>query len=56
VFKIELSWLVNVADALADSDFHGLHIATLTGNGLEHCEGTRVIPGIRRPRPDEKVG
>jgi hypothetical protein len=50
---IELSWLDQVADAVVDQAVGGVHIATLTGDGLEVVEGLRDIPGIRRPRPDE---
>lgn len=50
---IELAWLDQVADALVDQVSGGVHIATLTGDGLEVAEGLRDIPGIRRPRPGE---
>lgn len=53
---VELAWLDQVADALVDQVSGGVHIATLTGDGLEVVEGLRQIPGIRRPRPDELVG
>lgn len=50
---IELSWLDRVADAIVDKVSGGVHIATLTGDGLDVVDGVRDIPGIRRPRPDE---
>jgi hypothetical protein len=50
---IELAWLDQMADALVDQVSGGVHIATLTGDGLEVVEGLRDVPGIRRPRPDE---
>jgi hypothetical protein len=50
---IELAWLDQVADALVDRVSGGVHIATLTGDGLDVVDGVREIPGIRRPRPDE---
>jgi hypothetical protein len=50
---IELTWLDQIADAIVDKVSGGVHIATLTGDGLEVVEGLREIPGIRRPRPDE---
>ncbi|WP_020160534.1 VpaChn25_0724 family phage protein [Methylobacter marinus] len=50
---IELSWLDQVADAIVDKVSGGVHIATLTGDGLDVVDGVREIPGIRRPRPDE---
>lgn len=53
---IELSWLDQVADVVVDQVSGGVHIATLTGDGLEVVEGLREIPGIRRPRPDELHG
>lgn len=53
---IELAWLDQVADAIVDQVSGGVHIATLTGDGLEVVEGLRDIPGIRRPRPDELKG
>lgn len=51
--KIELSWLHYTAGALIDQAVSGVHIATLTLEGLEALEGTRAIPGIRRPLPGE---
>jgi hypothetical protein len=53
---VELAWLDQVADAVVDQVSGGVHIATLTGDGLEVTEGLRDIPGIRRPRPDELQG
>jgi len=50
---IELAWLDRFADAVVDQVSGGVHIVTLTGDGLEVVEGSREIPGIRRPRPDE---
>jgi hypothetical protein len=50
---IELTWLDQIADAIVDKVSGGVHIATLTGDGLEAVEGLRAIPGIRRPRPGE---
>jgi len=50
---IELAWLDQQADCLVDKVSGGVHIATLTGDGLEVVEGLREIPGIRRPRPGE---
>jgi hypothetical protein len=52
---IELAWLDQVADAIVDKVSGGVHIATLTGDGLEVVEGSRAIPGIRRPRPEELI-
>lgn len=52
---IELAWLDQVADVIVDQVSGGVHIATLTGDGLEVVEGLREIPGIRRPRPEELV-
>ena len=51
--KIELAWLDKTADALADRVIGGIHIATLTGDGMDAVEGVKEIPGIRRPRPEE---
>ncbi|MDF9393854.1 MULTISPECIES: VpaChn25_0724 family phage protein [Methylococcus] len=51
--KIELAWLSANADAVLDTACQGVHIATLTMEGLEALEGTRAIPGIRRPLPGE---
>ncbi len=56
LLKIELAWLDQVADAIVDQVSGGVHIATLTGDGLEFVEGSREIPGIRRPRPEELKG
>jgi hypothetical protein len=53
--KIELAWLDEQADVIVDRDVGGVHVALLNGDGLEHVEGSRVVPGIRRPRPDEMV-
>ena len=53
---IELAWLDQVADVIVDQVSGGVHIATLTGDGLDVVEGLREIPGIRRPRPDELQG
>ena len=53
--KIELSWLDEQADVIVDRNCGGVHIALLNGDGLEHVEGSRTVPGIRRPRPDELV-
>jgi hypothetical protein len=50
---VELAWLDQVADAVVDQVSGGVHIVTLTGDGLDVVEGLREIPGIRRPRPDE---
>jgi len=52
---IELAWLDRQADCVVDRVSGGVHIATLTGDGLEVVQGLRDIPGIRRPRPDELV-
>lgn len=51
--KIELAWLAGNANALVDNAVSGVHIATLTMEGLEVLEGARIIPGIRRPLPLE---
>jgi hypothetical protein len=51
--KIELAWLDANAGAVVDSAVQGVHIATLTLEGLEVLEGTRAIPGIRRALPGE---
>lgn len=51
--KIELAWLANNAGAVIDTAHQGVHIATLTLEGLEAVEGSRAIPGIRRPLPGE---
>lgn len=48
---IELAWLDQVADAIVDHVSGGVHIANLTGDGLDVVEGVREIPGISRPRP-----
>ncbi|MDI1278033.1 ArsR family transcriptional regulator [Methylobacter sp.] len=56
VLHIELAWLDQVADVIVDQVSGGVHIATLTGDGLDVVEGLREIPGIRRPRPDELQG
>ena len=50
---IELAWLDQQADALVDRVTGGVHISTLTGDGLEVVTGATEIPGIRRPRPEE---
>jgi hypothetical protein len=50
---IELAWLDSTADALVDRATGGVHICTLSGTGLDVVDGLSVIPGIRRPRPDE---
>jgi hypothetical protein len=50
---VELAWLDKIADALVDQVSGGVHIATLTADGLEAVDGSREIPGIRRPRPGE---
>jgi len=49
---IELAWLDKSADAIVDHVSGGVHIANLTGDGLEVVEGLRDIPGISRPRPE----
>lgn len=53
--KIELSWLDEQADVIVDRECGGVHIALLNGEGLEIVEGSRMVPGIRRPRPEEIV-
>lgn len=53
--KIELAWLDEQADLIVDRDVGGVHIALLNGDGLEVVEGSRTVPGIRRPRPEELV-
>ncbi len=53
LLQVELAWLDEIADAVVDRTTGGVHIVTLTGNGLEHVEGARAIPGIRCPRPEE---
>jgi len=53
---IELVWLDQVADAIVDKVSGGVHIASLTGDGLEAVEGLKPIAGIRAPRPDELHG
>ena len=53
---IELAWLDKVADALVDQVSGGVHIATLTGDGMDVCFGVANIPGIRDPRPEEIKG
>jgi hypothetical protein len=50
---VELSWLDQVANVVIDRVTGNMHIATLTLEGLDAAEGTRFIPGIRRPLPDE---
>lgn len=51
--KIELAWLSGNAGAVLDRVVAGVHIATLTLEGLEVVEGARQVPGIRRPLPGE---
>lgn len=50
---IELVWLDKNAACVVDQVVGGVHIATLTGDGLEVVEGLQDIPGIRKPRPEE---
>jgi len=50
---IELAWLDSTAEAIVDMVSGGVHIASLTGDGLDVIEGALVIGGIRKPRPDE---
>jgi hypothetical protein len=50
---IELAWLDKNAECLINQICGGVHIATLTGTGLEVVEGLQVIPAIRAPRPEE---
>ena len=50
---IELAWLDQQADMLVDRASSGVHIATLTGDGLDLVNGTISLPGIRAPRPEE---
>ena len=53
---IELAWLDQVADAIVDKVSGGVHIAVLTGDGMDVCFGAMTIPGIRDPRPEEIKG
>jgi hypothetical protein len=53
---IELAWLDHTADAIVDQVSGGVHIASLTGDGLDVCMGALNIPGIRDPRPEEIKG
>jgi hypothetical protein len=50
---IELTWLDEIASAIVDRQSGGVHIATLTDEGMEHLQGARTIPGIRKPSPGE---
>lgn len=50
--KIELAWLSQASCLLLDTPM-GVHIAQLTLEGLEALEGSRTIPGVRRPLPGE---
>lgn len=50
---IELAWLDKTAEAIVDMISSGVHIATLTGDGLDVIEGALVISGIRKLRPNE---
>ena len=51
--KIELSWLEGQANAITDHPIGGVHIATLTQDGMEIIEGLIDIPGISKPQPGE---
>lgn len=53
---IELAWLDEIAGAVIDSISGGGHVARLANDGLEHLEGSRTIPHIRKPRPGEYQG
>jgi len=50
---VELSWLQQVAGALAYQHAGGAHVAQLTNKGLDVVNDLLSIPGIRRPTPDE---
>jgi hypothetical protein len=50
---VELAWLDKNADCLVNQLCGGVHIATLTGTGLEVVEGLQEIPAIAKPRPEE---
>jgi hypothetical protein len=50
---IELAWLDNNAGCLVNQVVGSVHIATLTGDGLEVVEGLQEIPAIAKPRPEE---
>lgn len=47
---VELAWLSDM-DLIVDQVVQGVHIATLTADGIDVAEGVRVIPGVRRPGP-----
>lgn len=49
---IELAWLDNISETLVDKSSSGVHILTLTGDGLDVVDGLKTIPGIRRPLPN----
>jgi hypothetical protein len=50
---IELAWLDKNADCLVNQLVGSVHIATLTGTGLEVVEGLQEIHAISSPRPEE---
>ena len=50
---IELAWLDKNAECVVEQLVGGVHIATLTGIGLEVVEGVQDVAGICKPRPEE---
>ncbi|SMF94319.1 hypothetical protein SAMN02949497_1629 [Methylomagnum ishizawai] len=50
--RTELAWLDNVG-AIALRESGGVFIGMLGEEGLEHIQGARDIPGIRKPGPGE---
>lgn len=50
--RTELAWLDNVG-AVALRETGGVFIGILGEEGLEHIQGARTIPGVRKPGPGE---
>lgn len=51
VLEADLAWLKQL-DLLGTTDLCGMTIAMLRSEGVEVADGTTIIPGIARPRPE----
>ncbi len=54
VVRASLAWLKDIGAIALDVQMpqgNEIHVATIQRPGLEHVEGARVIPGIKRPGP-----
>lgn len=50
---VESNWLEEIAEVIIVNHTPAVAVMRLANDGLEHLQGARIIPGIRKPGPDE---